>query len=138
MGRINRWIRARGYADREAYVYTYYTGGTKMNLYMSQATWFSKSGRGVMSIVFYWRSPYELDYVALQKGMCDYMRERHGAERQITVITPLSLYAGRRVIELQTTFRFDERPSEEEMQRWLDNLNDYDLFAFRVDISDAC
>lgn len=138
VGRRNRWIHAHGYTDREAYVFTYYTGGTRMNMCMSQAVWFKKDGIGVIMITFFWRVPFVIEEVSMQMEMSLYMRGRHGASRNITVINTRKNKGSKGVlVEMQSTFRLGERPSSDEMQRWLEELDQFDLSAFETADTDA-
>ena len=127
-----KWLRSREYSDREAFKYVYYTGGTRMNLYISNAVWFTKGGRGVITITVYWRSPYELDTVSLKKELIAHWRETRGMQECISILRPLSLYNGRRVYQWEVTYRQDERPSNEEIRLVFEELDVYDIQRYAV------
>lgn len=138
VGRRNKWVRAHGYTDREAYVFTYYTGGTRMNMCMSQVVWFRKNGVGVIMITFFWRAPFVIDEGVMQREMSLYMRGRHGVSRNITVVQTRKNKGSEGVlVEMQSAFRLGERPSSDEMQQWLEELDQFDLTAFETTDTDA-
>lgn len=123
-----KWVRSREYGDgRESYKFTFYTGGTQTNLYMNYAVWFRKGGRGVQCNTVYWRCPYELDLVELKKELINFMSDRYGVHGCISVIRALSLYRGKRVYQWEISYRRDERPTADEMQRWFEELDVYDI-----------
>ena len=122
-----KWKKSREYSDREAYLWTYFTGGTRNALYIPNAIWFQKAGKGVMTVIMYWRSRYELNPTTLRQDLSTYVRQLFQQRSLISIFTPLSLFKGHRVYQWEVTFEVPTRPTNEEMQAFFQHLDNFPL-----------